>query len=796
MIMTSRVTGRPSSASPRASCVLRSPTQTLSVDGFEVLPRDIAKFRIEAIELHEHHMDKQLAIDKLDRLYTACAPTLRTLHLEDCVLSDRVLSFTAERLAQLNVRLEHLVLRRCRQLSMTALLAVSTLCTSTLVTLELSSCHLARQAGIILGQSLQCCHDLRRVVLADNNLRDGGLRAVVDALRVAKQLDGAEGACSVLEELDIARNGVTSTGFNSLATLRIVSLIASGNGVTSVGSILLSNKRLECLELARNPLSEDGLRELVTLLCRSEGSRLRELNIQQCDVSVSGEAFLLQMLVQNKHNVKLEQLLVGERPRLDELADTDDEEDSHDTLDLARQRFQELKTTIERHIPKLTVHVLPIGTPSISDDDDPTDTEDASSETKSEMTVGPENLLTMDQQPTPGRLIRRELLERKEFLRRHSEELPLADDDDLDSGETADNTPVKPPRPHSSGSSSRPASSRAPTVLTHRRSEASLVDEDEAMDPNNMSRRSSSFANNLNMASSSSAALTRTLTANSSFGLPMHPSLDDVASQFSIDPPSSIGGGASSLLPVDVEYIVSRTIETLNRNFEQKLAQLLMRMEFQQQEKNTTQLQSLVAKVEACERAIPRLEARLDVLADRIATSSAHVVKMQSELQTQLQQIKQDAAMKTTSASSSISPSTPLSVMMQNQVDDMVSTRVRNSEQLLQSEFARLRRESTSTSSNGGTPQSIVDAVSVHLTQFKREFDANQSTVLRQFTENIVKDSLRVEDRLQQMEGKVAHLEGVIQAEQQASLLALEAISEAFTTAPGSVAHPSSMSRR
>jgi hypothetical protein len=35
---------------------------------------------------------------------------------------------------------------------------------------------------------------------------------------------------------------------------------------------------------------------------------------------------------------------------------------------------------------------------------------------------------------------------------------------------------------------------------------------------------------------------------------------------------------------------------------------------------------------------------------------------------------------------------------------------------------------------------------------------------------------------MQKLEGKVAHLEGIIQAEQHASLLALEAISEAFAS--------------
>lgn len=43
-----------------------------------------------------------------------------------------------------------------------------------------------------------------------------------------------------------------------------------------------------------------------------------------------------------------------------------------------------------------------------------------------------------------------------------------------------------------------------------------------------------------------------------------------------------------------------------------------------------------------------------------------------------------------------------------------------------------------------------------------------------------MRDGLLLEGRMQQMEQKVDHLEAIIQAEQQSSLLALEAISEAF----------------
>jgi hypothetical protein len=139
----------------------------------------------------------------------------------------------------------------------------------------------------------------------------------------------------------------------------------------------------------------------------------------------------------------------------------------------------------------------------------------------------------------------------------------------------------------------------------------------------------------------------------------------------------------------------------------------------------------LAAKVEACERAIPRLEARLDVLADRIATSGAQVAKMQNEL----------SAKAVTAVSTSPNPlasATPLTMAMQHQVDELISSRLRSSENQVQSEVAMLRREvsATAAATQTANPQAVVDAVSVHLTQFKQEFDANQSTVLRRFTVN------------------------------------------------------------
>lgn len=224
---------------------------------------------------------------------------------------------------------------------------------------------------------------------------------------------------------------------------------------------------------------------------------------------------------------------------------------------------------------------------------------------------------------------------------------------------------------------------------------------------------------------------------------------------------------------------------------------------------HASQLQFLLGKVEACERAIPRLEARLDVLADRVASSGAQVAKLQSDVQTQILTLRHELHVKLASTPSApmLSAASPLlSNVMQTQVDELVAIRIRASEQKTHSELQKLRREAAAAtatasaaaaaasssplpspcmSSSSTDSQAVLEAVSLHLSQFKRELDTSQDGVLREFTESIVQDGLRLEDRMAQVETKLTNLEGVVQAEQQASLMALEAISEAFGDATG-----------
>lgn len=193
----------------------------------------------------------------------------------------------------------------------------------------------------------------------------------------------------------------------------------------------------------------------------------------------------------------------------------------------------------------------------------------------------------------------------------------------------------------------------------------------------------------------------------------------------------------------------------------------------------------MAAKVDACERAIPRLEARLDVLTERVVAGSAQLAKLQNDVQ--MQQVRQEAKGSASSGSANSSsatqqlgilpPTTPLSLVMQNQVEELVAGRVRASEQLTMNELQKLKQRDQSAAAS---PQSVVDAVSSHLAHFKHEFDANQNSVLCRFTESIVKDSVRLDERVHRIETQIESLESVIEAEQQASLLALEAISDAF----------------
>lgn len=192
---------------------------------------------------------------------------------------------------------------------MTSLISMSTLLSPSLTSLELSSCKLARQAGIILSQSLQACRSLKRLVLADNNLRDGGLRAIVDALKALSTAGpvasadnntstGATAATTPwcgLDELDISQNGITAAGFSALCHVPVQRLDASDNAIESIGPFLLTNASIVALSLAGNALTDEGAHELLSTLFRDQ-TLLQTLDLRRCNLSRSSARFLVKTL--------------------------------------------------------------------------------------------------------------------------------------------------------------------------------------------------------------------------------------------------------------------------------------------------------------------------------------------------------------------------------------------------------------------------------------------------------------------------------------------------------------------
>ncbi|KAJ0398089.1 hypothetical protein P43SY_001179 [Pythium insidiosum] len=92
-------------------CVVRRQNQQLIANGSAEWVASAGELA-DTIELRHHHqLERDLPPEKLDQLLAACHESLHTLLLEDCVVSDQVLAFLAERLAQYNVRLSTLTFR-------------------------------------------------------------------------------------------------------------------------------------------------------------------------------------------------------------------------------------------------------------------------------------------------------------------------------------------------------------------------------------------------------------------------------------------------------------------------------------------------------------------------------------------------------------------------------------------------------------------------------------------------------------------------------------------------------------
>ncbi|KAJ8554779.1 hypothetical protein ON010_g9705 [Phytophthora cinnamomi] len=686
---------------------------------------------VKSVELRHFDLD-QLSVQQLDLLFGGCGHECQSLSLEKCTLSgDRFFAMMTDQLTRNRVKLVHFRVRSCQQVSMTSLIAISALFTSSLVTLELSSCKLPRQAGIILSQSLQSCTSLRHLLLADNNIRDGGLRAIADALKLLIVSSGSamsivlgklnDSAPSMLEQLDISRNGITSAGFATLTQLPLRRLSAAGNVIESgVGALLMDNtSMMETLCVLGNPLSEDGKLELVRSLFRRRDktgkSALRELDLRACGFnSVDGLDLLQRSFLQAAtagQQCSLQTLYLDKKSSLTEEEDEKQFKGGCECLkEVAKTNFPGLRLQFQSgsHLEELP-HPMQSGDQS-----------------------GCANAL---QNPS-------EQPQDPPFTRK------LGISSELEAVAMATKTSINATLASVAGLPTSPSSGPHKVLSAeYPRSDKSVTIHAVASDP------------------------LRTPTAIVQ-AHPLQQSNLANSSMMRVEPVAPL-----PMQHIDVEYIVSKTIECMSHNFEQRLGQFLSRMETQQQER----VQFLAAKLEACERALPRLEARLDMLTDRVAAGNAQLAKLQADVALQIQQIRQEVLTQHMSSpynSTQLSPTSSLSSRMQSQVEEMVSSKVQASEQRLYSEVDRVRAAQSNVTPTD--PHAVVNAVSVHLTQFKREFDANQAAVLRQFTESVSSDGRRLEERIAQVEAQIGSLESVIQSEQQASLLALEAISDAF----------------
>ncbi|KAL4163979.1 hypothetical protein KRP22_004603 [Phytophthora ramorum] len=675
------------------TCVVRAKNDQIVLDA---LINPVAN--VKSVELRNFNLD-ELNTQHLNSLFGGCAEECQSLSLEKCSLSgDRFFAMATERLTRNRVKLVHFRVRSCQQVSMTSLIAMSTLFTSSLVTLELSSCKLPRQAGIILSQSLQAY-----------------------ALKLLHASSGSAVAVVLGQENDMP------------PSLPLRCLSAAGNAIDSgVGSLLLNNaSTLETLCLLGNPLSEDGKLDLVRSLFRRRDkagkNALRELDLRACGFNSPGSLDLLQrsflQAATAGQQCSLQTLYFDESalPTDEGTDDTSFKEGCECLKEVAKANFPGLRLRFQSdcHVENLP------------------------------------DLMQLTSQPRGARSLRT-ASERAAQAKAATFARTLGLSTDLEAVVMATKTSVNATLASVASLPSSPLSGQPQAPSTeYTRPDESVILHSIAPD----------------LPRKPLAITTAVVQAQ-----PLQPSGITSSPAMRTEP----------IHHVDVEYIVSKTIECMSHNFELRLGQFLSRMETQQQERNSSQVQFLAAKVEACERALPRLEARLDMLTDRVAAGSAQLSKLQTDVALQLQQVRQEALTQMSNQysnsggfhSTQLSPTMSLSSRMQGQVDELVSSRVQASEQRIYAELDRVRADQANATPTD--PHAVVNAVSVHLTQFKREFDANQAGVLRQFTESVSSDGHRLEERITQVEVQIGSLESVIQSEQQASLLALEAISDAF----------------
>ncbi|KAF0719327.1 Aste57867_1111 [Aphanomyces stellatus] len=305
------------------------------------------------LEISHSQLD-QFALEKLAQTFLSmhtCA--ISTLRLASCPLSEGVMAVLVRCFKETGC-LRRIILDSCRDVSMTSLMSLTSLLAQ-VEWLELPSCKLPRQAGLILGQALQSCLHLQQLVLRHNNLGDGGARAIADAFHPKKTHFRQQGTDTtwVLDTLDVSDNGISTVGFACLLTISVRHLLVSHNKITSASRLrnllgtLVEYSRsvhelvagdfghLKSLNLSYNPITAAGFHAMAQWLASvhlhsalpssigaigdvyaghansSSSNGITSLNIENCCITVDGLGALKDAIRRNPHT-KLRELRLGE----------------------------------------------------------------------------------------------------------------------------------------------------------------------------------------------------------------------------------------------------------------------------------------------------------------------------------------------------------------------------------------------------------------------------------------------------------------------------------------------------
>ncbi|ETV69773.1 hypothetical protein, variant 9 [Aphanomyces astaci] len=281
------------------------------------------------LELSHGELD-QFALEKLTQTFLPMHTYgITTLKLSQCPLPEGVVTVLVRCFKETG-SLRRLVLDTCRDVSMTALMTLTSLL-QPIEHLELPSCKLPRQAGLILGQALQSCARLRTLILRHNHLGDGGARAIADVFHpkkkstaygrhVATTMDYSTNTPSIiLDTLDLSDNGISNVGFCCILTISVRHLHVGRNNITSVRDVATTaHPHLTSLDMSYNPISTDGFDSFGGLITLAHAN-LTSLNIENCGITVAGLGSLKQA-IRRHPTTKLREIRLGEDNSIDDAA--------------------------------------------------------------------------------------------------------------------------------------------------------------------------------------------------------------------------------------------------------------------------------------------------------------------------------------------------------------------------------------------------------------------------------------------------------------------------------------------